>query len=492
MNKAKQMTVKTGATLTWHAIDWPQAIQHVTRLQMRIAKAVKIGKHNRVKVLQGILTHSWYAKALAIKRVTENRGKNTPGIDGQTWSTAAQKVNAIFRLKRNGYQAMPLRRIYIPKRNGKRRPLSIPTMIDRAQQALYLMALEPISESIADHHAYGFRPHRCTADAIEQCLNRIGTKRTARWVLEGDIQACFDTLSHSWLLKHVPLDKRMLTQWLKAGYIASERYFPTDLGTPQGGIISPTILVIALRGLEQSIQAAIPKGESVGTISYADDFVVTAKRKETLEKYVKPAIEAFLAQRGLQLSQEKTKITHIAQGFDFLGLTVRQLGAKVLSKPAKSRVKEFLCDIRKLIKSNRAVKTERLIYLLNQKITGWANYYRFCAAKETFNDVDHSILKMLFQWIRRRHPDKSAAWCQQRYFRQDKGRNWVFTAGRQGKTGPHIDLKEAIKVPIRRHIKIRSDANPYDPQHSEYFLKRKLNRKRGKAIIMEPDVHPVF
>ncbi len=457
---------------------------------MRIAKATKQGRYNKVKVLQGLLTRSCYGKALAIKKVTENRGKKTPGIDGEIGSTSQQKASAIDRLKRRGYKAQPLRRIYIPKRNGQQRPLSIPTMLDRAQQALYLLALEPVTETLADPNAYGFRPRRCTADAIEQCLLRIGTNRTARWVLEGDIKACFDRLSHAWLLQHVPMDKHMLKQWLNAEYVESGQYSSTDQGTPQGGIISPCLLVFALSGLEAAVQAVVPKGESVGTIIYADDFVVTAKYRETLEQFAKPTIEAFLAQRGLSLSPEKTHITHRNEGFDFLGLTIRQFGAKVLSKPAKSSVKELLAHLRKLIKSKATVKTVSLISMLNPLIMGWANYYRFCAAKDTLRYVDHHIFGMLYRWIKRRHPNKSWAWCKKRYFRREKRRNWVFSAKQQGNSSAFIDLKEAIKIPIRRHIKIIGKANPYDPQHTEYFEQRTRRRRRGESIIMEPYYQP--
>lgn len=238
--------IQTGApsapVSSWDAIDWQRAEQEVKRLQMRIAKAITQERHNKAASLQWLLTHSFYAKALAIKRVTENRGRNTAGVDGKLWRSSKQKSKAINLLKRRGYRASPLRRIYIPKKKGKR-PLGIPTMIDRAQQALYWMALIPIAETTADKNSYGFRPHRCCADAIEQCFRALAKKSSAQYVLEGDIQSCFDKIDHQWLHQHIPMDKKMLHQWLNSGYIFQNKCYSTDAGTPQGGIITPLTIL---------------------------------------------------------------------------------------------------------------------------------------------------------------------------------------------------------------------------------------------------------
>jgi len=229
----------------WDTIQWHHAKMYVRRLQIRIAKAYREGKPGKVKALQWLLTHSQSAKLLAVKRVTENRGANTPGVDKVVWRTAKQKMKAVSTLKRRGYQPQPLRRIYIPKKQaGKLRPLSIPTMQCRAQQALYLLALEPIVETIADKNAYGFRPYRSTADAIERCFKVLARKSSAQYIFEGDIQSCFDEISHPWLLSNIPMDKAMLAKWLKTGYMENEVLFPTNGGVPQGGLISPALLTI--------------------------------------------------------------------------------------------------------------------------------------------------------------------------------------------------------------------------------------------------------
>src|SRR6266566_2337617 len=230
----------------WHAIDWRAVNTNVRRLQARIVKATKEKRWGKVKALQRLLTHSFSGKALAVRRVTENQGKNTPGVDKITWNTPQKKINAVYSLRQRGYHPQPLRRIYIPKKNGKKRPLGIPVMKCRAMQALYLLALEPVAETTADPNSYGFRPQRSTADAIEQCFTALGKARSPQWILEGDIKGCFDAISHAWLLAHIPMDKTMLKKWLKAGYMEKHVLYPTEEGTPQGGIITPPTMVQTL------------------------------------------------------------------------------------------------------------------------------------------------------------------------------------------------------------------------------------------------------
>jgi RNA-directed DNA polymerase len=311
-----------------------------------MVKALQAGRHNKVKALQWLLTHSFSGRALAVKRVTENQGRNTPGVDKVTWKTPAAKTNAIASLKRRGYSPLPLRRVFIPKKNGKTRPLGIPAMKCRAMQALHLLALEPIAETTADLNSYGFRPERSTADAGQQCFTSLAKKANAQWVLEADIQGCFDKISHDWMLAHIPTDKAILKKWLKAGFVYQNELFPTEAGAPQGGIISPVLANMTLDGLEARLAEKFPKARQTGLkmnmVRYADDFIITGHSKEWLEQEVKPVVVEFLAERGLVLSPEKTRLTHIEEGFDFLGWNIRKYNGKLLMKPSKANVTGLL------------------------------------------------------------------------------------------------------------------------------------------------------
>ena len=242
----------------WASIDWNKACAYVKKLQMRIVKAQQEGHYSKVKTLQWLLTHSFYAKALAVKRVTSNRGKNTAGVDHELWLTPEAKFKAINKLKRRGYRPQPLKRVYIPKKNGKLRPLSIPTMTDRAMQTLYMFALEPLAETYGDPNSYGFRIGRSTHDAIEQCFTDLNKGKSPEWILEGDIKGCFDHISHEWLMENIPMDTQVLQKWLKCGFVDMKQLFPTEEGTPQGGTISPTLMNMTLDGLERLLKERLP------------------------------------------------------------------------------------------------------------------------------------------------------------------------------------------------------------------------------------------
>lgn len=477
---AQPLTGASPSCFAWDSIHWDAVKAQVFRLQVRIAKAVRAGRHGKAKALQWLLTHSFYAKLLAVKRVAQNRGGKTPGVDKVVWKTPQQKVKAVQSLQRRGYQTQPLRRIYIPKKDGRQRPLGIPTMKCRAMQALYLLALEPIAEVRANKNSYGFRPKRSTADAIEQCFITLARKTSSKWVLEADIKSCFDNISHTWLRKFIPMDKEMLGKWLSAGYIDKGVCHQTEEGTPQGGIISPTLLNLTLSGLEEAIKAASKREDKIHCIIYADDFIITGASKEVLEQKVKPVVESFLQDRGLVLSQEKTRITHIDEGFDFLGTNIRKYKGKLLMKPSRKSIQSFLNNIRDAIKSNLTGKTENLIRLLNPKIRGWANYHRHICAKETFRHVDNQIFQALWRWIKRRHSGKSKAWRKKQYYRQDKLRNWIFFAKTIDEDGTacQIDLIKAAATPIKRHIKVRAEAIPFDQTYREYFAERESSTSK--------------
>jgi len=469
------------SAVEWHSVEWRKVNQTVRRLQARIVKATQAKRWNKVKALQHLLTHSLSGKLFAVKQVTENSGKRTSGVDKVTWETPEKKITDVHSLKSRGYKPLPLKRVYIPKSNGKTRPLGIPTMKDRAMQALYLLALDPISETTADPNSYGFRKGRSTADAIEQCFNALSRKTSAQWIFEGDIKGCFDNISHEWLLQNVPMNKAILRKWLKAGYLDKSAFNRTDDGTPQGGIISPVLANLVLDKLETELKRRFPTdstkkriAQQVNFVRYADDFIITGRTKELLETEVKPLVENFLSERGLELSQEKTKITNIADGFDFLGQNVRKYRGILLIKASKKNIHSFIEKVRTTIRTNQTAKAGNLVSLLNPLIRGWANYHRHAISQEVFDAMDNAIFNALWQWSKRRHPNKNRWWIKDKYFATKGGDRWVFfgqVADKDGKP-KNLHIFKAASVSIKRHIKVRGEANPYAPEWEIYFERR--------------------
>lgn len=471
---------------SWDSINWLKCELAIKKLQARIVKAQKEGRHGRVKALQWTLTHSFYAKALAVRRVTSNSGSKTAGVDLVTWEDSETKFQAIGMLKRRGYQPQPLRRIHIKKSNGKLRPLGIPTMKDRAMQALYLMALEPVAETTADTRSYGFRKERCTMDAVQQCHNVLRKGYSPEWILEGDIKGCFDHISHEWLLNNIPMDKVMLRKWLECGFVFNKQLFPTEEGTPQGGIISPTLANMALDGLQKILADRYKrrriKGKAyspmVNLIRYADDFIITSENREVLETEIKPLVAEFLAERGLTLSEEKTMITNINDGFDFLGFNIRKYKNQILTKPSKPAQKRFLAKVRTTIKSNKACRQESLIRLLNPMITGWGNYYKHGATRDAFHWADHQIFNALWQWAKRRHSKKGKRWVANKYWHVSKGNGWHFTSYFKKPKGKQdsLTLKNLSNIHFIQYTQIKGDANPFDPEYDKYFDQRETQK----------------
>ena len=466
----------------WHNIDWVKATRHVKGLQGRIAKATLENDWRKVKRLQRLLTRSTYAKQLAVRRVTENRGKRTAGVDKVTWNIAEAKWKAIAMLTNKGYQPQPLKRVYIPKSDGKKRPLGIPTMKDRAMQALYLFALQPVSETTADKGSYGFRINRSTVDAITH-IHRIfshkgrKTNQPAQWVLDADIKGCFDHISHDWLIANIPMNKRILTKWLKSGVVDMGQVKMTEAGTPQGGIISPTLANMALDGLEKELanhfgEKASRKIRQHKTymVRYADDFIISGISKELLEEKVIPVVEEFLKERGLTLSEKKTKVMHIGEGFDFLGWTVRQFNDKLIIKPSKKNVQAFYSKVRDKIKKLSMAKQEDLIKKLNPMIRGWANYHRSQAASQSYGRMDALIWRAIWNWSKRRHNKKGKRWIKEKYFKTTATRVWNFGTMIKDRHGMDkwVELLQCSKTAIKRHIKVKSDYNPFLPEWELY------------------------
>jgi RNA-directed DNA polymerase len=486
------MNAKACAVLSledqWRVINWDACHDQVKRMQVRIVKATREGRWGRVKALQHLLTRSFSAKALAVKRVTENRGKTTPGVDGVTWSTPEEKAHAVAQLVRHGYQPLPLRRVMIPKSNGKMRPLGIPTMKDRAMQALYLLALQPISEVKSDPYSFGFRPKRSSQDAAAQ-LRKVfyaNPGKCATWALEGDIKACFDNIDHDWLLANVPMDKLVLRKWLKSGFIDSATFHDTEAGTPQGGIISPTLANMALDGIEQLLHqrywSAAKKQilRKVHLVRYADDFIVTGDSKELLEDEIKPMIAEFLAARGMTLSQEKTKVTHVREGFDFLGWNFRMYpdpnrasGEVFLVKPSRKSMNSLVAKVREILRTSMSSTWEETLDRLNPVLRGWAMYHRYQNSKDVLARMDYVVWWMIWRWIKKRHAQKSGGWKFAKYtvWFDTNRRLGCIAQDRYGRR-THKLLVQMAGIEVKKYIQIQRDANPFDPSWAEYFLLR--------------------
>ena len=493
------MSASFDGEVTWHSLDWAEIQASVRKTQLKIAQATGDGNWRRVKRLQRMLTHSFHGRCLAVRRVTENRGQKTPGVDGETWGSPQAKLHAVKCLsKKRGYRPKPLRRIWIPKPGKQeKRPLGIPTMLDRAMQALYLLALEPSIESTSDPKSYGFRPDRSTADAMTELHALLSREVSPQWILEGDIRGFFDNINHAWLERNVPMDRSILRKWLKSGVVDRGRFTATEAGTPQGGIISPCLANATLNGLELRLKNHLAdrfgskKAErsKVQVVRYADDFVITAASKELLENEVKPWVEQFLSVRGVELSQEKTRITHITTGFDFLGWNFRKYVPKsqyrkptLLIKPSKKNVSAFYRRVREIITDSGALTQDALIGQLNPVLRGWAQYHSAAVAKQTFSKLDHLIFWRIWRWAKRRHPKKSSAWIRKKYFFSIGGRNWVFAHPYKNSKAEVVyrRLYALVDTAIVRQKRLPGEYHPYDAEQELKWEALRAQRMQHK------------
>ena len=474
----------------WDNIQWDKPRRHVRRLQERIFRATRDKDWARVKNLQKLLVRSHSTRLLAVRRVTqENKGKYTPGIDGQIYATSKVRAELVEDVRQTNifnYKCKPLRRVYIPKGSGDKRPLSIPTVKDQVMQMLVKLALEPEWEARFEPRSYGFRPGRRCMDAIWQIWTAIkiqGTQKRSAWILDADISGCFDNINHEALLKRIPVFRETVRRWLKSGIVEFGKYYQTKSGTPQGGIISPLLANIALDGMERLFGAENSKGnysvpsdrrgdnKGLSLIRYADDFVVTAPSRERIISYVLPKLRDFLKRRGMELNEAKTKIVHRDDGFDFLGFNIHQYHgsarAVCLAKPSKKAVKRHLKHIKMVISENKQMKADELISKLNPIIRGWANYYCYSSAKETFNYIDYRIWKMLWQWCLRRHKDKGKQWIRHRYFMNIGKRTWIFGERKENT----LLFSRSFRAGVR-YTPVKGYNSPYDLDLHKYWLKR--------------------
>jgi len=477
----------------WHSINWRKLELRVYKLQKRIFRASTRGDVKAVRRLQKTLMKSWSARALAVRRVSQdNQGKKTAGVDGVKSLTPKQRLNLVGNLKL-GTKVSPTRRVWIPKPGTEeKRPLGIPTMKDRALQALVLLALEPEWEARFEPNSFGFRPGRSCHDAIEAIFNAIRYK--PKYVLDADISKCFDRIDHEALLRKLntfPTIRRQVRAWLKAGVMDNMQYFDTSKGTPQGGVISPLLANIALHGMEERIkqfaetlslkdnrgkeQSKHNKRQRLSLIRYADDFVILHK-DITVVTRCREIISEWLNDMGLELKPSKTRLAHTLNqygqekpGFDFLGFNIRQFqvgkyaseqGFKTFITPSKQKQKVHYNRIASIIDSHKAAPQAALISQLNPIIRGWGNYYATVVSGAVFSKMDCLMYQKLSSWANRRHPSKGKGWVVKKYWQTIGENNWEFATGKEG-TNP-LRLLGHAEIPIVRHVKVKGEASPYD------------------------------
>lgn len=537
----KDRTGNSIGTIEWSNIDWKVINKAVQKIRFRIFKAANnarsgIGSWNKVRSLMKLLHRSFFALLHSIRRVTYlNKGKDTPGVDGLT---IANRNTLIKEWNWSQVKFLPTRRVYIPKSNGKKRPLGIPAIMDRIAQAVLLLSYEAVFEGSFESNSYGFRPGRSCHDAIFDIF--LGTSRNSvnKWVLEADIKGAFDNISHEYLLKRIQglPGSEMIRKWLQSGYMESSQFHATETGTPQGGIISPLLANIALDGLQTLLEPH--KGESYyysfqkdrcksvrqrrkipkyKFVRYADDFVVLSPKEEWLWE-AKEIISNWLEERGLTLNENKTKITKIEDGFEFLGFLIRQhrgeylrtmsrefyrrlnkpnekgkniappsipkdaTYTKVIIKPSKNKIKNLLDDIRDLVKSRGlAIPFGTLITMINSKVRGWCNYYRKVCSKETFNYIKFQLNGIIFRLLRRLHPNKKIWWLRKKYFTKYGGNNWKCFGTVQTRKGTRtVYLLNPADIVIVRHIKVKDTNSTLDPQLKDYWIKRNKDNAKSR------------
>jgi RNA-directed DNA polymerase len=484
-----------GVALDWNAVDWRAAEDQVRRLRQRIFAATAAGDCKKVRSLQRLMLRSRSNALVSVRQVTErNAGRLTPGVDGQVVLSAEGKGNLAAEMARPLRAARPVRRVFIPKANGKQRPLGIPVIADRARQAVVRNALEPEWEARFEPRSYGFRPGRGCHDAIEAIYQVIkGRDPKRQWILDADLQGAFDHIDHEFVLGQLGAfpARGLIAAWLKAGVMDQGRFAPTGEGAPQGGVISPLIMNIALHGMETAAGVRYHWRSRGGLetapdapvlVRYADDLLVFCHTREGAER-AQGRLAEWLRPRGLVFSEAKTQIVHVDQGCDFLGFSIRRYHGRLpLIKPSKDavrRIRERLrTEMRALLGSNAAA----VMRALTPVIRGWAAYYRTQVSSEVFSALDDYMWKLLYKWVKRTHPKKSRWWRMDRYFgRFNRSRNdrWVF-----GDKDTGAYLPKFAWTKIVRHVMVTGTASPDDPRLARYWANRRGTKQNGPLSVL--------
>jgi len=476
----------------WPTVDWRKADRIVRNLRHRIFRATQANDLRRVRSLQKLMLRSYSNILMAVRRVTQvNAGKYTPGVDKLVVKTPAARGRLVDQLTTyQPWRASPVRRVYIPKSDGKQRPLGIPTIVDRALQARVKNAIEPEWGARFEGSSYGFRPGRSCHDAIGKIYLLARPNKRKKWIVDADIKGAFDNIGHDFLLRtldEVP-GRELIRQWLKAGVMEDGAFHATETGTPQGGVISPLLLNVALHGMEAALDVRLKRGTIQGkraVVRYADDFVVFCESEEDARRVRDKILPSWLAERGLILSGEKTRIVHLTEGFDFLGFTVKhyplpetaRTGFKLLIRPSKKAVTRLKQDLKELWLKLGSQSVRTVLQHLNPIIRGWANYHRVVVASKTFNNLDYWMFRRAVRYAKHMHPNKSTDWCTTKYWGKlnwEVDDNWVFGDKQTG-----LYLQKFGWVKIVRHELVRSTSSPDDPSLVGYWWsRRKINMRR--------------
>lgn len=466
--------------IDWQSINWKLVKKRIKNLRRRIFRATREKKWNQVRSLMKLMLKSQANALISIRRVTvTNKGKKTPGIDRKVYTSSRDRVRLYQEIKTyTPWRVKPTKRVYIPKSNGKSRPLGIPTIVDRVMQAIVKNALEPRWEAQFEANSYGFRPGRSTQDAISQLWINFQAGRDKKWVLDADIKGAFDNIDHKFILNKIGVipGRELIKQWLKAGYIEENQFNPTDSGTPQGGTISPLLANIALDGLEAFLSTYRQGCRGKFTkqyiyVRYADDFIIGGRTKEDLENIL-PKVKEWLAERGLAFNENKTQIRQISEGFNFLGFTIIQHDGRCFTFPQKEKVLQFVKKSNDWLKRNPAASAEQVVKHFNIQLKGWGNYYRHGASKRVFSYVDDQLYRRLWLWIRRKHK-KHLHRLVKKYFQPSKY-GWKFKAETKNRREEKqtVTISRLMEIPITRHVKVKGTASPDDPSLTKYWEDR--------------------